>query len=493
MLWMVIALLLASVVVPSALVVTRDWGNNPDRQPQLAAPSLDELNESIELAQRYVNALYKPLPGGMAVQSEASGVPLKAHFLNDNKWVLLGEELEVCDGQRCDPTTYIKPVTSGELDETYTVGFHKQERRSALEVTARIDWAYAAAGIRLTLLPERVAEPVELWLDERKLATYLPEAFAPSEVDLPVYDARPLRMLRYTVRHATQEAYLYWTTYGDNPERASALASFLRQNGIEPGYDLRAPIFGASDGLPDNLPFNEDAYPDCKRRLPSNEFAYAYRSKVCLFRDSYLDVAGRDPLLQSLQALHILVKYGDPNHKLPGSGWWLQGSTPAEIARHLRGQWNETGFGVRKCTPFSCEGNTETEVSGIRTFEFGTLMTQLAFRYGDAGAVSFADAAAHMTVKAQVKADGVIVMKEGKYFRPGHIGAYLAAWDNADARFVVPSTPVLVAYAAYQLTGEEPIPPEYIGVQPSNSETTLDGLGFLLLYRCAKYRVGCVI
>ena len=69
------------------------------------------------------------------------------------------------------------------------------------------------------------------------------------------------------------------------------------------------------------------------------------------------------------------------------------------------------------------------------------------------------------------------------------MGAYLAAWDTADARFIVPSTPKLAAGIALLLAGEEPIPPEYLGVVASNSETSLDALGFLLMYRCAAHKV----
>jgi hypothetical protein len=45
-----------------------------------------------------------------------------------------------------------------------------------------------------------------------------------------------------------------------------------------------------------------------------------------------------------------------------------------------------------------------------------------------------------------------------------------------------------VAVALY-LKGARPTPVEYQGIIPSNSETTLDALGFLQMYRCAKYKV----
>jgi hypothetical protein len=35
------------------------------------------------------------------------------------------------------------------------------------------------------------------------------------------------------------------------------------------------------------------------------------------------------------------------------------------------------------------------------------------------------------------------------------------------------------------------MPPEYAGLNVSDSEATFDGWAFLVTYRCARYRVGC--
>jgi hypothetical protein len=35
------------------------------------------------------------------------------------------------------------------------------------------------------------------------------------------------------------------------------------------------------------------------------------------------------------------------------------------------------------------------------------------------------------------------------------------------------------------------MPPEYLGPKPTDSETTFDAYAFLLVYRCARYGVGC--
>lgn len=479
-------------------VALRDQFNDANQLPAQAAPSLEELNRSIALGERYAKALYKPLPGDMAVQSEASGVPLKAHFVTDDTWVLLGEEEEACpnDGADCEPTTLIDPIETGNNDEKYNVTFSTNKKRGAFRATVSINWSFRPNQFQITLLPIAVSEPVEIWLDEDRLTDFSPTKRGQSAHAFTVGQnsvrTAQMRMLRFTIRHATQEAYMYW--YSRDPKRAAALASFLERNRYTPGFDMRAPLFQIGENsenspfnmskLPDSLPFDERAYPDCDHVAESSEFAYAYRSKVCLFRDTYLDVGARDPFLQAWQALTTLEKYKDPDHDLPTGGWWLQGDTPTEIAKHLQGQWNRTGYGIPKCTPFSCN-----EMSGIRTSVFGALQTRLGYRYGNADSRKFADAAAKMILTAQVGTDGKIRMQAGTYYRPTQVGAYLAAWDTADARFTVPSAPQLVAGAAYFVTGEEPIPPEYLGIVPSNSETSFDALGFLQLYRCEKYKV----
>jgi hypothetical protein len=35
------------------------------------------------------------------------------------------------------------------------------------------------------------------------------------------------------------------------------------------------------------------------------------------------------------------------------------------------------------------------------------------------------------------------------------------------------------------------MPPEYLGLRPTDSETGFDAYAFLALYRCARYQVGC--
>lgn len=482
-----LCLVLATIIgVPAALVVSRDWGTDPNRLPTTAAPTLEQLNDSIALAEKYINSLYKPIGDGMAVQSEASGVPLKAHFTDTDQWVLLGEEAEECLADPCKPTTTINPGSFDKNTEDYAVTFSSSSQRDALLVDVSINWNASPSEFSLSLTSKQVKQPVELWLDEAKLATYLSESLKETSISILKTDTTKLRMLRYTVRHATQAAYMYWLRRGDNG-KADALAKFLQSNGYTAGLDMRAPIFDLSSSLSDDLPFDETAYEDCDHLPQSTDLAYAYKSKVCLFRKTYLEVGARDTFLQAWQALTTLQKYKDPNHEQPKNSWWLQGSTPTEIAKHLQGQWNRTGYGIPKCTPFSCN-----EMSGIRTSIFGALQAELGYNYGNSDSQLFADAAAATTIRSQIT-DGNLYMQSGTFYRPAHIGSFLASWDSVTddghLRYIVPSSPTLVSWIAFGITGESPIPPEYLGLIPSNSETTFDAVAFLLKYRCLKYKV----
>lgn len=481
------ALVLVVLLIAGGLVLLRDAFNDSNRLPAQSAPTLAELNQSIELGQRYIEALYKPLQNGEAVQSEASGVPLKAHFLDDNTWVLLGEDKTVCDdaGDDCQPTTFLGHDSDDLTHDRYTAGFSTPTQRNALVVNVEINWAFSPTRFQVQTTPESVTEKVELWLDDTKLASYPAGSDTPTARTFNDSDQSQMRMLRFTVRHATQEAYVYWSTYGHDPVRAAALKKFLEANGYIPGFDLRAPLFDMADNLPDDLPVDSTAYADCDHTAAGDQHAYAYHSKVCLQEGLYLDSGERDPLLQAWAALTVLMKYDDPDHEQPEWGWWTQGNTPAAVSAHLHGQWNRTGDGVPKCTPFGC-----AEVSGIRTSVFGALETQLGYVYGDAVAQHFADAAAKVITQAQVKADGKIVASNGNvYFRPAQVGSYLTAWAGSDLRFTQSSTPALPIGIALWLKDSRPTPLEYGGVIPSNSETSFDALGFLMMYRCQKYQI----
>lgn len=485
-----IAFAVASLAVIAALyaVQKRDAGLDVHQPPSVAAPSRSNLDRSISLAEHYLDGLYKPLPDGGAVQSEAYGLPLRAYFPAQRKWVLLGEGDNGACTLKCNAVTAISPTNGTPTTEGYEVRFKAKPKEIRLH--AFVQWQAAPHAFTVTLSPDKVTTTVQIWLDTVHFATFhagdkigRSRTFADTQV-------RVLRTLRYTVRHATQESYLYWLLRGDR-KKTSALRSFFTSNGYTAGLDMRAAMFGLSKTLPDDLPFNLAAYPDCGHLPAANPLAYPYKSKACLSMETYLKAGARDSFLQASLALHTLQKYG-PNYHYPLSHQtlsWLEGTSPAEASQNLQKQWWITsGIGLPKCTPLSC---SQLPASGIRTYVFGLLEARLGYQFGDPTAKRYADAAAALTVAGQIGRGGAVRMKQATLIRPAQAGAFPVSWDDASGRFAPPDDMSLLGGALMLGIGNLSMPAEYVGVQPSNSETSFDAWAFLVQYRCLRYGVGC--
>ncbi|MEA5454871.1 hypothetical protein SPF06_09070 [Sinomonas sp. JGH33] len=448
------------------------------------------MNNAIALAEGYLDGLYKPLPNGQAVQSEYYGLPLRVYFSGYDHWVLLGQGRAGDCMPGCTGATSITAVAASATTETYRVSFASPTTPDALRVTVSLDWAAAPGQFSVTVSNPQLTDKgtsAQLWLDEEPLATYSPgDSTAPVVRSFPTAERSLLRSLRYTVRHATQEAYLYAALRGDGV-RADRLASFLRANGFTPGVDLRATIFGAGQQLPDDLPFvasgSDNAYADCDHQPAAGTTAYPYTSKVCLLGVDTFLLAGRfDPFLQATQALQTLTKDGDPHRGYPVLvSLGLQGGTPTETADHLEQLWATLGYGIPPCTPLGCELN---RASRLRTFVFGSLEAMLGYQYGQVSRQSYADAVAANAIADQIGPSGTIRTAGGTIVRPVEAGAFPVNW-TADHRFV--PTSGLTQWASDMLS----MPPEYAGAIVSDAETTFDGYAFLVTYRCARFAVGC--
>lgn len=464
--------LAGSLLCGGAAVATRD-SSLKEITPQAGPPSLEELNLAITQAEEYLNGLFKSLGDGKAVQSEYYGLPIRAFFQEQKKWVLLGEE-----------ATQISPLDDTGVDERYKLSFGDD----MLVVSASVLWSNTEY-LTVSVHPEKVDESVSLWLGSHHLANFSPGSPAlMATMSFSKSERATLQSLRYTVRHASQEAYLYWQAKGD-AEKANQLSRFLQTNNFEPGFDMRAIIFNRSRHLPDDLPFNAHAYDDCEHLPQGNELAYPYESKACKLLQAYLGAGERDPFLQAAKALHQLQRYGPqhPYQDTTADNWWGQSKSPVDAAVHLRKQWQRTSVGIPSCTPLSCTSTA----SSIRTFTHGTLELEIARQLGDETAMRFADAAANSAVAVQIKSDGIVHMLSGPAYRPAHIGSFPVYWDD-HFRFVPPKAPA-VAGAALLATGQTAMPPEYLGILPSNSESTFDGWAFLVRYRCVKYHTNCIL
>jgi hypothetical protein len=424
------------------------------------------------------------------VQSEFYGLPLRVFFPHYRRWVLLGQGhagdcLTGCSG----PTTII-PGPASRTRETEVVEFATPAVPGALRAQVTVNWAAAPHQFSVTISDAWLTDPAtsaQLWLDDVRLASYAADTpAAPVTRSFTDRSRTVLRSLRYTVRHATQEAYLYWRAR-HNLVRARRLAAFLRSNGYHPGADLRAAIFGQGGQLPPAMPFTAsgryNAYPDCSHLPAPTVTAYPYTSKVCLAGvNTFLLAARNDPFLETFQALQTLNKYADPNRHYPLLvGLGLHGTTPAETSDHLEQLWDQLGYGLPACTPAGCD---LTRASGLRTFAFGELETLLGYRFGQATRRTYADAAAATAVATQIRADGLIRSTGQTWLRPAQAGAFPIFW-NEQHQFIPLGGPMQAA------TDLLSMPPEYAGLIVSDSETTFDGWAFLVTYRCARFNIGC--
>ncbi|HET6747593.1 MAG TPA: hypothetical protein VFH06_05810 [Candidatus Saccharimonadales bacterium] len=472
LLWVVITLI-GLIFSAVCAVCTRDSLLTPPSPPSITAPTLAELDEAILGAQVYLDGLYKPLDEGEAVQSEYYGIPLRVFFPQENRRSLLGE----------DSSSTIEAEESGYADESYRVSFDDGA------FTAMVHIAWQPGGeFDLTLTPHDVKRQAVVWLGPTRLGTYKNSVLLVSSTVFHGHAASSLASLRYTVRHATQQAYMYWTARGD-AKKAGALLHFLTSEGYAPERDVRAVLFRRATSQESTLPLDQTAYQDCEHLPDANPLAYPYHSKACKALWAYLDAGARDPFLQATYALQVLQKYQDPSHayeQSPFKDLWLQADTPKAAAELLRRQWGRTGNGIPSCTPFDCID----VASGIRTFVYGALEAELGYRYGDQTALRFADAAAHFTLAVQIT-DGIVRMPQGNAYRPVQNGSFPVYWDT-NGKFAPPKGSFLSG-VTMALIGEASMPAEYVGIAPSNSETTFDAWAFLVRYRCLKYHTGCLL
>ena len=487
------ALVLVGVFAVPELAATR--GDGQPVPPTLPAPSRTELDRAIARAEHYLDGLYKPLGTLGAVQSEYYGLPLRVFFPRYRRWVLAGAVRPGrCGPVDCSSLTQITKLESSYDTEAYEVVFATPARSDALRLRVSVDWRPDPEHYRITVTATGMADPAasaDVWLDDVRLGAFAPRtagaAWPAFQRTFPTTDASHLRSLRYTVRHATQEAWLYAMARGDQ-RRTDALARFMLGAQVVPGLDLRVTLFGLGKQYPPDLAYAHgllvDAYADCRLELPATPAAYPYRSRACLLDvRPYLWAAKRDPFLPTLEALQALNRGDPPDRPYPDGAALLPDRTTTALATagRLEGTFGRLGFGIPRCTPIGCD---RARASGVRTFAFGALETLLAYRQGEVARRPWADGAARLAVMAQVGDDGVVYAAGGPAYRPALRGGFYSYWDR-QLRFLRPEG---VTQAAIDRLG---MPAEYHGLVPTDSETTFDGYAFLVLYRCARYGFGC--
>ena len=488
---------LATTVVAGSVVavVDRLGASAPPRPGPVAAPSLATLNAAIARGEAFLDGLYKPLGPAGAVQSEYYGLPIRVRFPGHRRWVLLGQTDPVgCPASDCPPPTRIRSLESSYDSEAYELTFATPTTPEGLRLRAEVDWAAGGGRYRVgvtVLAFDDPATTAEVWLDDLRLGSFQPGPLAPGQPALrrsfPAREVSHLRSFRFTIRHATQLAWLHAVSREDEP-RTAALARFMLAAGFVPGQDLRAAIFGRGRDAPRDFSYRHepflDAYGDCQLEPPASPMAYPYRSKACLGDvQPYLLAARHDTLLPAIEALQALNRgeapdssYRDQSALLP-----MVTTSASRTADELEARFDRLGFGIPRCTPLGCD---RERASALRTFTFGMLETVLGYSSGQVGRRQYADAVANLALRVQIGDDGVVRAADRVAYRPALRGGFLSYWDS-DRRYLKPSGIVQAVADRFNM------PPEYLGLRPTDSETGFDAYAFLALYRCARYQVGC--
>jgi hypothetical protein len=488
---------LATTMVAGSVVavVDRLGASAPPRPGPVAAPSLATLNAAIARGESFLDGLYKPLGQAGAVQSEYYGLPVRVWFPGHRRWVLLGQADPVgCPATDCPPPTRIRSLESTYDTEAYELTFATPTTPEGLRLRAEVDWAAGGGRYRVSVAALAFDDPAtaaEVWLDDQRLGSFQPGPLAARQPALrrsfPARQVGHLRSFRFTIRHATQLAWLHAVSREDEP-RTAALARFMLAAGFVPGQDLRAAIFGRGRDAPRDFGYRHepflDAYGDCQLEPPASPMAYPYRSKACLGNvQPYLLAAQYDTLLPAIEALQALNRgeapdsaYRDRSALLP-----MVTTSAGRTADELEAHFDRLGFGIPRCTPLGCD---RERASALRTFTFGMLETVLGYNSGQVGRRQYADAVANLALRVQIGEDGVVRAADRVAYRPALRGGFLSYW-NRDRRYLKPSGVVQAVADRFNM------PPEYLGLRPTDSETGFDAYAFLALYRCARYKVGC--
>ena len=229
-------------------------------------------------------------------------------------------------------------------------------------------------------------------------------------------------------------------------------------------WDIHSPLFAAGYDKPDGYMFENPPRPmyhDCSvghRDWPRDDYrgasaggwGFSHRSKVCTLPKGYTWLLRQDGLGLMAQAIHVMMKYNDPDHEYesPWPGLWPGGPpsplTPKRLADYVWDRWYRNGIGVTMTgvpilNSLPIIGDDTQRASSLRTNQMLVLQTLLGYHY-DQGALYKARANTIADILRQVQvghspqpANGVKTQTDGDIVRPTFAGAQLFAWTTVSS------------------------------------------------------------
>ncbi|WP_148700562.1 hypothetical protein [Candidatus Nitrososphaera evergladensis] len=471
----------------------------PMQQAAAAKPTHTDIQNVINLASGYINALYKdssPAEVGSstnAVMAEYPALPIRV-VQSDGRVIRAGEDVNIWTGWKTNVLDTFSETASDSIK--YRIHMRSKDifnsvydKSPLLEVT--VDYDYGASHnvkVDVKNLQWDAGAPVS-YADVYIGNVYLGRA-TPANVGTTwsytssVNNSNDVffRSFRYIERHGTQLGREWYNAVGDT-SKATELANRLTSEGYTLSKDIYSPMFGSASAQATNYQYESGStgvYRDCYTEPSLRDQSYQYHSKVCNGVDAYIIYSrSSDWLVPTLWAIHQLNKgVGVDTPIYDGYQTW----SPRQVARFVEGKWI-ADIGVK--SPYS-----NTQASAVRTAAFLTLETMLGYgSTNDATSRTYADKAASALLNPQIKSNGVVTREneDGSFTsltRPLLKGGVYTAWNGFN---YVTKNSILQS-----MSDSFNQPDETLDIKPSNAESTITVAQALRVYDCYNYGSNCL-
>ena len=278
-------------------------------------------------------------------------------------------------------------------------------------------------------------------------------------------------------------------------------------------WDIYSSLFARGYDKPDGYMFLNPPHPmyhDCSvahRDWPRDDYrgasaggwGFNHRSKVCVFPQGYTLLLRQDSLGLMTQAIHIMMKYNDPNHEYE-SPWpsLVPGGppnplTPKKLADYAWTRWYADGIGITmsQVPVIGAFGDDIQRASSLRTNQMFVLQTLLGHHFQQGATYqSKADTLADILRQVQVghspqPVNGAKTRMDGDIVRPTFSGSQLLVWTTVGSLGVIGHDRI----RNFISRALDDLPPEDLDWPLSNVETTATYAQAFRVYLYHKYGV----